>query len=154
MSMLWVAAAVVAVGVLAAGHAEGKKQDHIAKVEEQNAMLSRRNAGAQEDDQRERARRFQGSQLAAIGESGAGLQGSTADLFRESLFSTEMDALNIRYEGEIGGRNHQNAADMARYDGKQVKTNSYLSAAGALFGAGTKSYGNSTKPKSSGSLNG
>ena len=155
MSYLYAAAAVIAaVGALAAGKASQNAMEYEAEVADQNAMLSRRNAGAQEEQQRRQARSFQGRQLAAIGESGVVLTGSTADLFRESLYSQEMDALNIRYEGELGNVSARNAATASRYNGKTARQSSYFSAASSLIGGVGGGYANANKPKATGTLNG
>lgn len=142
MSYLYVAAAVVAaVGAIAAGNAQKNAMEYQAEVDEQNAKLAVRHAGRNEERQRMAARQFQGRQLAAIGESGTTLSGSAADIFRESLFSAEMDALNIRYEGELGRTSAVNSATAARYSGKTAQRSGYLSAAGSLVGGYTKGYG-------------
>lgn len=154
MSFLYVAAAVAAVGAIAAGKANQNAMEYQAEVQDQQAMLSRRNAGAQEEQQRRQARAFQGRQLAAVGESGVALTGSTADIFRESLYSQEMDALNIRYEGELGNASARNAATASRYNGKTARQASYFSAASSLIGGVSGSYANANKPKTTGTLNG
>ncbi len=157
MSMLNVAAwaAVISAGVgavsaISAGQSQKNASEYQAQVADQNAKLAVRNAGAQEEDQRRRARQFQGRQLAAIGESGAGLSGSTADLFRESLFSSEMDALNIRYEGELGKTSFNNEANASRFNGKVAQNSSYMSAASSLIGGVGSYYGIKSRPKTGG----
>ncbi|MDF3019303.1 MAG: hypothetical protein K0Q92_606 [Steroidobacteraceae bacterium] len=153
MSYAFVAAAVVAVvGAVAAGKAQKNAQEYQAQVDEQNGLLARRNAGSNEEQQRKRARAFQGRQLAAIGESGVGMTGSAADIFKESLYSAEMDALNIRYEGELGNVSAQNSAQGARYSGKLAQQAGYFGAAASIAGGAGKGYANYNKPKA-GSLN-
>lgn len=148
MTYAFVAAAVVAaVGAIAAGKAQKNAQEYQAQVDEQNGLLARRNAGANEEQQRKQARAFQGRQLAAIGESGTMLSGSAADIFKESLYSAEMDALNIRYEGELGNNSARNAAQGARYSGKMAEQIGYVNAAGSLVGGAAGGYANYNKPK-------
>lgn len=85
-----------------------------------------------EEDQRVRARSIIGDQLAAGAESGTDLNGSRFDALRASLYNAEVDALNIRYSGQLEAAGMRDRAAMMRAEGSAAQTTGYLNAAGTL----------------------
>lgn len=71
-----------------------------AAVNRQRADSARATAGQREEQQRRFMRIEGGERRAAIAQSGTGLGGSNADVDRQSEIFAELDALNIRYEGQ------------------------------------------------------
>ncbi len=118
--------------------------DYNATVLEQNAGVERSQANAREEAQRREARRILGSQRAAFSQAGTGLSGSAADVMAQSATDAELDALTLRYEGDMRSRGMMAQAEGERYHGRvasanasSAKTAGYLSAAGSILsGAG------------------
>ena len=151
-----IAGGMQAVGAIAAGNAQAAQYDAQAQAARYNADMQRQQASAtaqqtsaREDLQRKQARQVFGRQIAAGAESGVNITtGSAADLFRSSLYDAEMDALNIRYEGELNRVGLLNQASLSDWEGKVAKVNSksaqktgYLNAATALAGSAAGAYG-------------
>jgi hypothetical protein len=156
--MMLAAGATQAMGAIAQGNAQAAQFDAQAQAAAYNANISRQQAestaqqtAAREDLQRKQARQVFGRQIAAGAESGVNLTtGSASDVFRQSLYDAEMDALNIRYEGEINRVGLLNQASLQDWEGKVAKVNSKsaqragrLNAAIALTSAAAGAYGNS-----------
>lgn len=73
-----------------------------------SALAARRRAevaqtgyGLREEQLRRESRLALGKQRAAMAQSGVGLDGSNADVERQSQIFAELDALNIRYQGQL-----------------------------------------------------
>jgi hypothetical protein len=158
----FVMAAVSAVSALSAGAAQSQQYKAQAQADQYNALVARQRSSAtlsaanqQEEQQRRGARLASGERRAAISQSGTGLGGSNADVDRQSEVLAELDALNIRYEGQsesTGLLNQANLDDfqaaankkaaksaMARgYLGAASSALSSYSIAGGSFGGGKK----------------
>lgn len=153
--LMLAAAAVQAIGAIQAGQAakeeaNARAQANIynAKVKDMQAGIARQQANAREDQQRRKARQMLGSQRAAISESGVGFMGSALDIAEESATRAELDALTIRYEGDLESRGLLADAEQERYEskvnvmaGKNAMKGAYLSATGALLSGGARYYG-------------
>jgi len=144
-----VVSAINASNAQAAGY-ESQKQaaDYNATIQSQNAAVARQQAGAREEAQRRQARQVLGEQRAALSQAGIGLAGSAADVYGQSAANAELDALNIRYEGELDARGLLAQSELTRYEGKvagmnakSAKSAGRLDAASALLAGGTKAYG-------------
>lgn len=112
------------------------------KAQEQNASLVAQQAGAREEQQRRESRYLLGAQRAAIGQSGVGFGGSSADIMRQSSAAAELDALNIRYAGDIERLGILNDITMRKFNdkvlkkqGKQAMRLRWFNAASAFFGS-------------------
>ena len=156
VTLMLVAGATQAVGAIAAGNAQAAQYDAQAQAARYNADMQRQQAevasaqaGAREDLQRKQARQIMGRQVAAGAQSGVNITtGTAADLFRQSLYDAEMDALNIRYDGELNRVGLLNQASLSDWEGQVAKKNSksaqragYLNAAVSLTGAAAGAYG-------------
>lgn len=137
------AAVFSAVATIYASEQQAKAEEQQAQVLEKNAMMARSQASSAEDAQREHARKVIGQQLAATSESGGGLTGSNLDLLNDSLYESELDSMNIRYEGELKASGLNDQAAINRSHASSTRTGGYLSAAGRLVGA-SGSYLNSS----------
>jgi hypothetical protein len=133
----------------AAGYkASARANDYNAKVLAQNATIARQQANAREEAQRRVARQALGEQRAALAQAGIGLGGSAADVYGRSAANAELDALNIRYEGELDARGLLAQSEQERYQGKvnlmnakSAKQGGYLDAASSLLAGASKAYG-------------
>lgn len=163
-----IAGGLQAFGAIAAANAQAAQHDAQAQAARYNADMQRQQASAtaqqtsaREDLQRKQARQVFGRQIAAGAESGVNIAtGSAADLFRSSLYDAEMDALNIRYDGELNRVGFLNQASLSDWEGNVAKANSrsarragFLSAATALAAPVAGAYGKIGAPGGGGSTN-
>lgn len=144
MTMAYIALAAAAVTALSSyrqGQAAEANANYQAAQGEENAKQVMQQASSQEDEQRAKARQVIGSQIAAQSQSGAQLNGSAADMLRQSLFNAESDAQQIRYEGKNRALGLQGQAAATRLQGKQARQQGTLNAAGSLMSGAAKAYG-------------
>lgn len=83
----------------AAGTFSGGKED--AAMLKQQGRVASQQATADEEAQRRETRSVMGSQAAAFAEAGIGTGGTAAGVIRQSAINAELDALNIRYRGQL-----------------------------------------------------
>lgn len=111
-----------------------RAQADAEKINAREAELSATQAGlaasANEDAQRRQARALMGEQAAATGEAGLAMAGSAKDIARQSALYAELDALNLRYEGEMKKRGFKWEAIQAKFRAKQAKKAATLSLIG------------------------
>jgi hypothetical protein len=93
-----------------------------AEAEQYNAALALQRAeqtgkayGQREDQVRREARSAAGARRAAAAQSGLGTTGSMADVERQSQVAAELDALNVRYQGQLESRALTEEAKQAQY---------------------------------------
>lgn len=147
------ATAIQVIGALQGGSQQQAQQEAAARASEYNAAVARQRAdsttaayGQREQQQRRAASLQAGQRSAAMAQSGMGTGGSNADLERQSSIMSELDALNIRYEGATRARGLLAQSEMDTYSaassrmaGSMAKQGSYLAAAGKLM-SGTGDY--------------
>lgn len=117
-----------------------------SSLAQQNARVERQQAGAREEAQRRRAGQVLGEQRAAFAQAGTGMGGSAADVMAQSLINAELDALTLRYEGEMRARGQeitatQEMAEAAALDvaAANTKKQGRMRALGTILG-GTGRY--------------
>lgn len=132
--------AMQVIGQLQQGKAAAAVGDRNAAMLEQNAAIERQQAGAREVAKRREAAQILGQQRAALAQSGGGMGGSAADIMEQSTINSELDALTLRYEGEMRARGLQQEASMERYAGAQAKSQSRMAAVGSIL-SGAANYG-------------
>lgn len=140
------AASAIQQGRVASANAKSQANvsDYNAKVAENNAATSRQQAVANEEGQRRQAALQLGRQRAGTAEAGGGLDGTSGDLYAQSLQNVDLDAKNILYQGDLRGQGLDSEATLQtagagqyRSNASQAVSGSYYSAAGAaLSGAG------------------
>lgn len=128
-----------------AGYAQGEHDAEIAnynaRLAEQEAVVSRDQAGRAEEAQRRAAAKFLGKQRAAIAQSGIGMgSGSSLDIARQSAVEAELDALNIRYEGELRATGAKAQAQQFRAQAKSAKLQGRLALGAGLLKTGQDAY--------------
>lgn len=101
-------------------------------LKDQSLATATQTARAEEATRRQSAE-FLSKQSAAIGESGIGFGGSSADLIRQSAIDAELDALNVRYEGMSRARGLMTQSRLTK---KAAKTNLMLGLLGAATDTG------------------
>ncbi|MCB9942991.1 MAG: hypothetical protein H6851_05145 [Geminicoccaceae bacterium] len=127
-------AGIQAWGALQEGNAAKDAADWQATVQRQNAALRRRQASADEEKHRSEMRQRIGMQRAAEAESGFALAGSALDLLEQTVRHGELDALNIRYAGQLDSRALELGADNAELDGINARRAGRTRAVAALIG--------------------
>jgi hypothetical protein len=137
--LLIASTAFSAIGSIAQGNAANAAAQSNADALTQQADAENRAAGAREEQQRRQARQFLGGQRASLAQAGIGLTGSAYDINRQSAVNAELDALNIRYEGQLAAKGLRDQATMQRFEGKQARTAGFLGAGAALL-QGASSY--------------
>lgn len=161
-------AAVAAYGAYSSAEAQAQSQrnqakamDYQAQIDERNAVIADQNAtstleqaNAREEQMRRNARRNEGQAMAAIGQSGTGYDGSNLAMLEQNAVNAELDALNIRYEGDQQAKGLAVTADNSRMQSQLDKMNAsqlrananstmtggYLSAGSMLLSATSKYY--------------
>jgi len=164
--MCWVAVAAVATvvgsalsayGQIQSGRAAAQAADYNATVTRNQAIATQQEgevraqqeqaqASADERTQRDRFRRLQATALASLGTSGQTGEGSATDLLAENASQGELDALTIRYGGQVRADNLRRAAAnsasalnsqaaLYQFEGQQRKFSSYLGAGTTLLQA-------------------
>ena len=134
--------AMSALGAISQGNAEASAAKYHAKMSEMNAANARAQASVNEDAQRRQARRFLGTQRASFAQAGIGLSGSAEDVMAQSAVDAELDALNIRYQGELEAAGMTNEANLQRMRAKNARSGGFMTAGAKLLsGIGTYSAG-------------
>lgn len=145
MTYAYIAIAAVTAISAASSYRQGQaveaQNEYTAKQNEENAKQSMQQASTMEDEQRARARQVIGTQIAAQSQSGTQLNGSAADMLRQSLFNAEADAMQIRYEGKTRSQGMLSQATASRFTGKSARQQGTLNAVGSLMSGAAKAYG-------------
>jgi hypothetical protein len=128
-----------AYGNLQAGEAEGRAAEMNAQMADQNASLALERAVMDERKLRAHGMKQIGDIRAGYGASGVTATGSALDVLRESAGALELDAQNIKYQGEIDAMSFRNEARVARYRGEYARSSSQINAAAAILGAAGQS---------------
>lgn len=108
---------------------------------EGNASINDLQTNSAENLQRRRAGAVLGEQRAAIAQSGFGSGGTMGDIVRQSVTSSELDALAIRYEGRIRSDEMRGQAEQLRFGAKQTKKAAGLGLATSLLTGAAGGYG-------------
>lgn len=120
-------------------NANAQTQAMLGRLEGQNAEQA---ALSQEATQRRSAREFLGRQSAAFAQAGVGA-GSSTDVMKDSSVDAELDALNIRYRGQLTKYGYDYNSQSALAEGRAAKTNANLQAGATLLkGVSNYAYGN------------
>lgn len=144
--------AVTAVSAISQGNAAAAQAQSQANAANYNAVMAEQNASsamaaasANEDAKRRQSAHQMGQLRAGLAENGIGLNSGTAgDLTEEAAMNAELDALNIRYQGQQQARDYKaqaalgvQQAQQANANASAARTSGYLTAgASALQGYG------------------
>jgi len=157
MPFIYAASAIVgAISAMDSANASSTNYNAQAQAAQTNATIARNNAsGAQraananEEASRRKSAYALSQQRAAIGQSGVAFEGSPLDVLGQSAGNAELDALNIRYQGQLQATNYlnqglmqeaqagaaQQSASNAEDAGSLGVATSLLSGAGKVAGA-------------------
>lgn len=124
------------------------------KNQEQNAALKAQQTSQAEEQQRRESRQLLGSQRAAVAQSGVGFGGSSDAIMRQSSAAAELDALNIRYAGDLERMGILNDIEMMKYQdklmqraGKMAMRVRWINALSALYNGQTADLSKDAKAK-------
>jgi len=140
---LLAAAAVSTAGVLESGRQQSKMAEYNARVAGQGAEVAGEKAAYDEQLHREQVRKILSQQRALYGKSGVeGTTGSPLLVMEDTVKQGELDALAIRYGGEVEAARARSGANLSRMQGNAARTASYWQAGTTLLSGGAKAYGN------------
>jgi hypothetical protein len=125
--------AVSAVGAIQQGKAAQASAKFNADMMSRNAQIARQQAAAEEEKHRRLTYMRQGAARAAYGASGVSIEGSPLDILEQSAAQEELDALNIRYRGEIGAQSAEGQADLSLMRGESAMSAGYMGAGSSIL---------------------
>jgi len=138
--LLGLGTALSAVGMIRSGQAQEKAAEYNAQVAERQATVATQKAAYEEEMRREKGRKLSASQRAAAGATGVTME-SFSDIFAQTALDTELDALAIRYGGDIGSSMYRSEAVGQRFTGTQAKKAGTISAGATLLTGAGKAIG-------------
>lgn len=142
--MCTLAALTIAGGVISAGGAlmQGKQAQVMAEAQaraQEQAALNEANASAFEMAKERRAQeKAHGAAIAQIGASGVALAGSPTEVLAGQARENEMSVRAIAYSSALRQNQLRSQADITRFQGKQARTASYLTAGSELLSGATR----------------
>ena len=126
-----------AFGSIQQGKAQQQMAEYNAQVAQNEAIAARQKAAYDEAAHRRQVAQLKGTQRAGAAASGGELL-DMGDIFDMTAEEAELDALAIRYGGQMGATAAQQRATLARMEGKAAKQASYVDAGKTLL-TGAKS---------------
>lgn len=120
-------------GALVQGQDAHAAGNYNAAALGQQAHVAQSQAYADEEAQRRAARQVMGTQAAAVAQAGGGSGGTTAKLVEQSAIAAELDALNIRYGGQIKATGLLAQAQGERLAGQAGRRQGYFLAGANLL---------------------
>jgi hypothetical protein len=133
--------AVSAVGAIQQGKAAQASAKFNADMMSRNAQIARQQAAAEEEKHRRLTYMRQGAARAAYGASGVSIEGSPLDILEQSAAQEELDALNIRYRGEIGAQSSEGQAALSSMSGDAAMQAGYIGAGSSILLGASKAGG-------------
>ena len=132
------AAATSAAGTIYSGQQQRKAASYSADVAEQAARAARERAAYDEEMHRERIRKTLSTIRSLYGKSGVDMVGTPLLALEETAAQGEMDALAIRYGGDVAAAQKRSEAALYKMQGRTAQTSSYFQAGSTLLqGAGS-----------------
>lgn len=137
------ASAMQAAGAVAGGIQANQTAKYNAKILDQQARDEIAAASSESNSIRRRAAQETGSQVASVAGSGLLLEGSPADVIAQNAAEMELDAMTALWSGQARATGLNNAARMARYEGRQAMTNGIISGVSSLAMGAANTFGGS-----------
>jgi hypothetical protein len=140
----WIMGAVSAAGAMASANAQSNQAKsaanaagYNAEVDRQKADVALQQAGANEEATRRRSAMVLGQAAAGLAQNGTGLDGSGLGLYEQSAQSAELDALNIRYGGQMQSQGFQAQRGLDLYSQKVQNSNASAAMSAGWLNAGS-----------------
>lgn len=140
-----IAAAVAAAGTVYSGVQQKKAADTNAAISEQNAIAAQQKAAYDEQMHREGVKKLLSAQRALYGKSGVEMAGSPLLVMEDTAAQGELDALAIRYGGDVNAARNRSAANLSRMQGSTAMTASYFQAGSTLLSGAASAKGDQLK---------
>lgn len=128
-----VGTAVSVVSAISGGQSQKAMAQYNAQVAENQATADRQAAAQQETMQRRKSAQLLSAQQAAIGASGATVEGAPLLAMADAASQAELDAQTIRWQGEVGAARAQSQANLDRMQGDAALRAGYFGAASSLL---------------------
>ena len=128
-------------GQLYAGEQQRRAASYSADVAEQAARAAQEKAAYDEEMHRERIRKTLSTIRSLYGKSGVDMTGTPLLALEETAAQGEMDALAIRYGGDVAAARQRSEAALLKMQGKVASTSSYFQAGSTLLQGAGSMYG-------------
>ena len=133
-----------AVGAINSANAQADNYRAQAQAAQTNATIAQQNAhntllvtDANEEEQRRKSAMQLGEQRASLLSAGIGADGSAADVIGQSTSNAELDALNIRYQGQVQANNYANQSLMQDAQAGAANQSAHNAIQAGYYGAAT-----------------
>lgn len=142
-ALMIMSTAVSAIGSIKAAQAQSasykaqaQAMDYNATIAKNNAVAASQQASAAEEQQRRKFAMVQGQAAAGAAQSGAGLDGSNADVLAQNALMNELDALTIRYEGQNRAKTLEAQSELDKYQAVAASRNADAAMEAGYWNAG------------------
>lgn len=129
-------AGVGALGAIQEAQAQAQSAEYNANVASQNAVLAQRETAENLRRQNIEFRKSVGELQVAAGTSGIGFEGNPADLYAESVRNSEMDILQIKYQGALKKKAYLDEERLQRQQSRYAKKAGLFKATSYLLSGG------------------
>lgn len=129
------AAVVSAAAAIHSGRQSAAAADTNARIMEAEAEQARTTAQYNADIHREKVRRALSAQRAMHGRTGFDTAGTPLAVFEDTAAQGELDALVIKYGGDITAAAKRSGSYLQRMQGQTAETLGYMKAGSTLLGA-------------------
>lgn len=134
-------AGMSAIGSVQQGYAAKQQADYNAKVAESNTAAARQQAALDESTSRKKSELALGAIRARAAANTGDIEGSALDILADSAAEAELEALVLRYGGEVKAKQSEGEAALNRARGKNAVFAGYVGAGTALLAGGGKALG-------------
>ena len=134
------AAVASAAGTVVSADASRKAANYNADVAEQNAIAIKNQNEVNEQAHRDNIRKILSSQRALYGRSGVTMEGSPLLVQLDTAEQGELDALAIRYGGDVAAAKERSTANLYRMQGSQATTIGAINAGTTLLSGASSAY--------------
>lgn len=123
-----------AVSSISQGKSQQRLLERNAQISEQQAIQTKQEAAFEEGVKRSETQRLKATQRAAQGASGGVVDtGSNLLVLEETATLGELDALAIRYRGDVSAQRSREQATTERFEGKIARQTGKLEAGTSLL---------------------
>lgn len=128
-----------AVSSISQGSMQKKLAERNAQIAEQQAVQVKQEAAFEEGQKRSETQRLKASQRAAQGAAGGGVDtGSNLLVLEETATLGELDALTVRYRGDVQAQRARAQAQTDRFEGQIAQQTGRLQAGASLLSGVTR----------------
>lgn len=131
--------AVSAAGAIMSGQQQQAMADYNVKVAEQNAMMAKDKANYDARMNNQQVKRMLATQRSLYGMSGVSSEsGSPVLVMEDSVKQGALDALAIRYGGDVEAARQRSAANLYKMQGNNAMTAGVINAGSSLLSGASK----------------